>query len=173
MNNKTKSIIIVCFWLILAVFLIIVNEKIFLFGKTINLNVRPIDPNDPLRGQYVLLKYDISEINTKNPIIFKRDDLVFVTLYKKPGEGNIYDAKEVSLQKPENNEPYIKGRIHRIYTKYDKHKPETKLYIKYGIENFFTNQNEAKRLERELLKNGGIAEVTIDSRGNARVRDVK
>ena len=65
MNNKTKTLIILGFWLVLALFFVAINEKVFLTGDEIRLKVKPVDPRDLLRGQYVALNYDISEIQVK------------------------------------------------------------------------------------------------------------
>lgn len=65
MNNKTKMLIIIGFWLFLALFAVMQNEKIFFAGDEILLKVQPVDPRDFLRGQYVQLKYDIGTIPVK------------------------------------------------------------------------------------------------------------
>ena len=72
MNNKTKTLIILGFWLVLAFIFVAANEKVFLFGEEIRLKVKPVDPRDLLRGQYVALKYDISEIQVKKSEDFER-----------------------------------------------------------------------------------------------------
>lgn len=172
MNNKTKLIVISCFWLILALIMIFVNEKIFLTGKSIDLAVHPIDPNDLLRGQYVRLEYDISKIKLKHNFELKNNDTAYVSLVKDP-DTNIYNFKNISKTRPEND-LYIKGKIHRIYNSYRRNSDYNfEIYINYGIENFFTNEKEAKRLESELSKKGGIATVIVDSNGNARVKNVR
>jgi uncharacterized membrane-anchored protein len=38
------------------------REYIVLTGKTVYLRTAPIDPNDPFRGQFVRLNYEISTI---------------------------------------------------------------------------------------------------------------
>ena len=154
MGNKTKTLIILGFWLILALFFVGINEKVFLTGDEIRLNVKPVDPRDLLRGQYVALNYDISEIQVEENADFKRDETVYVTLIK---EGEIYAAQSVYKFKPSKN-PYIKGKVDFIRRTYGNNKSLDTLIIKYGIENLFTKEQEAKDIEKRLQK-GGIAKV--------------
>ncbi len=171
MNNKTKTIIISAFWLIIAICFILFNEKIFLTGQTIDLKVHPIDPSDLLRGQYVRLEYDISKIPVKKMSTYERKQQVYVTLKKAPD--GLYTAKSVLSKKPANDELYIKGKVKYAGWNSTLDKDFRELNIEYGIENFFTKQDEAKRLEDDLAKKGGIATVVVDKHGRARVLMVK
>ncbi|MCX4274642.1 MAG: GDYXXLXY domain-containing protein [Candidatus Gastranaerophilales bacterium] len=168
MGNKTKTLIILGFWLILALFFVGINEKVFLTGDEIRLNVKPVDPRDLLRGQYVALNYDISEIQVGKNADFKRDETVYVTLIK---EGEIYVAQSVYKFKPSKN-PYIKGKVDFIRRTYGNNKSLDTLIIKYGIENLFTKEQEAKDIEKRLQK-GGIAVIKLDKSGSAKVLKVE
>lgn len=168
MGNKTKTLIILGFWLILALFFVGINEKVFLTGDEIRLNVKPVDPRDLLRGQYVALNYDISEIQVGKNADFKRDETVYVTLIK---EGEIYVAQSVYKFKPSKN-PYIKGKVDFIRRTYGNNKSLDTLIIKYGIENLFTKEKEAKDIEKRLQK-GGIAVIKLDKSGSAKVLKVE
>ena len=55
MKKAVFSIIAV--WVAITFSLVIYNEAVFVFGKEITLKVRPIDPRDFLRGDYVALGY--------------------------------------------------------------------------------------------------------------------
>ncbi len=169
MSNKTKTFIILSFWLILALFFVAVNEKVFLTGDEIRLKVQPVDPRDFLRGQYVSLNYDISRIDVKKSEDFKTDDTVYVTLQK---EGETYAAKRGFAEKPAEI-PFIKGRVYYIQWNYGDDKKDYKtLNVKYGIENLFTKEKEAKDIEKRLTK-GGIAVIKLDKQGNAKVLRVE
>lgn len=168
MGNKTKTLIILGFWLILALFFVGINEKVFLTGDEIRLNVKPVDPRDLLRGQYVALNYDISEIQVEENADFKRGETVYVTLIK---EGEIYAAQDVYKFKPSKN-PYIKGKVDFIRWNYRTNTDYKTLSIKYGIENLFTKEKEAKDIEKRLQK-GGIAVIKLDKSGSAKVLKVE
>ncbi len=45
--------------------------------------------------------------------------------------------------------------------------------VRCGIESWFLPQDEAKRRSEDLLRDGAVAEVRIDGRGNAAVVDVR
>jgi len=168
MNNKIKTFAVLCFWLILALCFVAVNEKIFLAGDEIRLKVRPVDPRDFLRGQYVQLKYDISSVDAEKNTDFKSKDKVYTVLQK---EGEIYTFKEILANKPVNG-PYIKGEVKYIRWNYNNDKDYKTLEIKYGIESLFTKEKEAKDIEKRLAK-GGIAVIKLDKSGNAKVLRVE
>lgn len=171
MNNKTKTLIILGFWLVLALFFVAINEKVFLTGDEIRLKVKPVDPRDLLRGQYVALNYDISEIQVKKSSDFKRDETVYVTLIKEDKEGEIYAAQSVYKFKPSKN-PYIKGKIDFIRYNFRNNKDYNTLVIDYGIENLFTKEQEAKDIEKRL-SDGGIAVIKLDKSGKAKILRVE
>ena len=100
MNNKTKTLIILGFWLVLAFIFVAANEKVFLFGEEIRLKVKPVDPRDLLRGQYVALKYDISEIQVKKSEDFERGKTVYVSLKE---DGKTCTAQGIHKIKPSGN----------------------------------------------------------------------
>ena len=168
MNNKTKTLIILGFWLVLAFIFVAANEKVFLFGEEIRLKVKPVDPRDLLRGQYVALKYDISEIQVKKSEDFERGKTVYVSLKE---DGKPCTAQGIHKIKPSGN-PYIKGKIDFIKHNYRQNVDYKTLSIEYGIENLFTKEKEAKNIEKRL-QNGGIAVIKLDKSGNAKVLRVE
>jgi len=86
------------------------------FGEKVLLKPIPYDPTDFFRGDYINIRYEISNIkidsiksDTKD---FKRGDTIFVRLDKGRDYSN---AVEVSAKK--TAEPYIKGIVNDVYTK--------------------------------------------------------
>lgn len=169
MNNKIKTLIILSFWLILALFFIGINEKVFIIGEEIRLKVQPVDPRDFLRGQYVSLNYDISNIDVKKSENFVTGQTVFTVLQKN---GETYTLKRISTNKPAET-PFIKGQINHIkWNSGDNKKDYNTLNIRYGIENVFVKEKEAKNIEKRLAK-GGIAIIKLDRNGVAKVLRVE
>ncbi|HEY5792484.1 MAG TPA: GDYXXLXY domain-containing protein [Chthoniobacterales bacterium] len=72
------------------------------------LRTRPVDPRDLLRGDYVILSYDISML----PEGSKSEDFpggqAYVTL--RP-EGEFWKIGAVSAKSPETNEPVLKAQV--------------------------------------------------------------
>ncbi|MEX0977959.1 MAG: GDYXXLXY domain-containing protein, partial [Pirellulales bacterium] len=50
----------VLFQLLVLASMILLHAAPFVFGERIWLRVRPVDPRDPFRGDYVVLTYDFS-----------------------------------------------------------------------------------------------------------------
>jgi hypothetical protein len=80
---------------------------------------------------------------------------VYVTLVR---EGGVWTADEWSRQRPDAG-PYLAC-------------DDRSWQVRCGIESFFLPQDEARETEA-LLQEGAVAEVRIDSRGNAAVVDVR
>ncbi len=132
-------------------------------GDTYLMAVAPLDPIDPLRGAYVALDYpdlrhDDSQ-STGDRGLGALDDGeegdVYVTLVKR---GDVWAADGWSRSRPDDG-PYLAC-------------DDRSWQIRCGIESYFLPQQEAAEAE-ELLRDGAVAEVRIDGRGNAAVVDVR
>ncbi len=136
-------------------------------GKEIKLNTKPVDPRSLFRGNYALLKYDISEIDqqslpTKNKL--RNGEKIYITLIA--GENNIYQFSQASLKQPDNG-TFLVGRIqNRSWSNASGY-----YSIKYGIEAFFAPKEKALALEKQL-RNNAIAVLMVASNGKARLKDV-
>ena len=121
-----------------------------LTGKTIILATRPVDPFDILRGQYIIINYEINSL----PLIeeAKQGDSVYVSL--KKDENKIWRYQSASLNKPQEGD-FIKGAIRSV--------SGGDMAIEYGIEQFFF-ERDAEFPQRDLT-----VEVKISSSGQARI----
>ena len=134
-----------------------------LAGDTYLMKVAPIDPMDPFRGAYVALDYpDLRHDDSQSfgsPGLGALEDGeegdVYVSLVE---EGGVWGAGEWSRTRPEEG-PYLAC-------------DDRSWQIRCGIESWFLPQDEAAAAE-DLLRDGAVAEVRIDGRGNAAVVDVR
>lgn len=134
-----------------------------LTGDTFLMTVAPLDPIDPFRGAYVTLDYpDLRHDESRSfvePGLGALDDGeegdVYITLVR---EGDVWAADTWTRERPED------GR----YLACD----DRSWQIRCGIESFFLPQEDAASTEA-LLRDRAVAEVRIDSRGNATVVDVR
>ena len=134
-----------------------------LAGDTYLMKVAPIDPMDPFRGAYVALDYpDLRHDGSQSfgePGLGALDDGeegdVFITLEKR---GDVWAASDWSRERPADG-PYLAC-------------DDRSWQIRCGIESWFLPQDEAAAAE-DLLRDGAVAEVRIDGRGNAAVVDVR
>lgn len=89
------------------------QEAILREGETVILKTRPIDPRDFLRGEYVVLNYEIgrSTIVTKVADELPDGALVFVKLGKN--EEGVARVREASIKKPSSfkSELWIVGEV--------------------------------------------------------------
>lgn len=150
MKSNTRLIIgLVILLGIISVFISYLSWPL-LTGKTIVLATRPIDPFDILRGQYIQINYEISNL----PAILeaKKNDLVYIIL--KEDENGIWRYQEASLTVPKDK-TFIRGKITSIYN--------NQISVEYGIEQYFFERNA------QLPTTNLTVEAKVDSSGQARI----
>lgn len=85
------------------------------------LETRPVDPRDLIRGDFVILGYDIGELPAQYDLRQFPDERVFVTLAP---EGKFWKIETVTSTRPTTAAPVLQARLsHRRLT--------------YGIEKYF------------------------------------
>lgn len=131
-------------------------------GDTYLVKVAPLDPIDPLRGAYVSLDYPDLRPGTSEsgePGLGAVEDGekgdLYVTLVE---QGGVWVADRWSRERPAGG-PYLAC-------------DDRSWQVRCGIESWFLPQDEARDSE-DLLQDGAVAEIKVDSRGNAAVVDVR
>lgn len=118
--------------------------------KSIILATEPVDPFDPLRGQYIIIGYEIGRI----PKIPKANfgDKIYVSVIED--ESGIWRYDSSSLSKPSSGD-FIKGTIKSI--------PEygNEMSVEYGIEQYFFERGAS------FNTRGMNVEVKLSSSGRA------
>jgi uncharacterized membrane-anchored protein len=163
MDKKKIFIIIGIFWIVIIGGFIAFKEFTLQTGDEILLKTQPVDPRDLFRGDYVILRYDISTVSTDSLSYqgsdFKEDDKVYVLL-------NIDDQKIGSLANIDKNKPsegvFIEGTVKSVYN--------NRLNIEYGIESYFVPEGKGKEIERNLGKI--YTKVAVDDFGNAVIKSL-
>lgn len=121
-------------------------------GTEVILQTRPVDPRDLLRGDYVRLGYDISEVPAgplQGQPAGMRNPTVFVRL--APNRDGLYEAVSVLTEPVAVTSPevLIRGRVvvgtncgtgSRAFC--------AKLRITYNLERYFVPEGEGKKLEQ-------------------------
>jgi uncharacterized membrane-anchored protein len=134
-----------------------------LAGDSYLVRVAPVDPIDPFRGAYVALDYpDLRHDDSQSfvePGLGALDDGesgdLYVTLVEQDG---VWTASGWSRERPADG-PYLAC-------------DDRSWQIRCGIESWFLPQDQARETE-DLLRDGAVAELRIDGRGNAAVVDVR
>jgi uncharacterized membrane-anchored protein len=131
----------------------------YLLGQRIKLKVVPVDPRDFFRGDYVVLSYDFSRFDpasfhgmSASPQLNPSDRAwagreVFVAL--RP-VGDHYEAG-VRSTKPPLIGPYLCGRVTGGWPN----------RIEYGIEAYYVQEGEGRRLEQLIRQRQLMAEVAV------------
>ena len=143
------AIIFIVLFLILGVFILYLSWPL-LTGTTVVLATQPVDPFDPLRGQYIVIQYEISTIPTIEGI--KAGDTVYVSLAKDSEGVSRYSS---ASRQPQRSGTFIKGKITQVY--YDH------MGVEYGIEQYFFERNA--RFETQGMQ----VEAKVATDGQARI----
>ena len=153
-------------------------------GQTVRLAVEPIDPRDIFRGYYVTLNYEISRISPSelgSEEQFEKHDIVYVTLAE--GENDLWHPNAISHSRPTSGsgETVIAGRVRRLTSPRRivssngdvicTSRCQT-LTIRYGIEQYFAQQDAAQKIESEQRDNDIEILAAIDSSGTAAIKGI-
>ena len=123
-----------------------------LTGDEYLLEVAPVDPIDPFRGAYVTLSYPgLAEVLPDDGSV---DGTVYVPLVE---DGDVWRGEDAVSERPDRG-PYLRCESEGWR-------------VRCGIESLFASQGRARELEQQL-RDGAVARVKVDGRGNAALLDV-
>lgn len=167
-NERTNKIILVAVpWLIIAGMIAGAYLPIFR-GEKYLLPVKPRDPRDFFRGNYVDLQYDFSNLagdKIKTDLhptqIYRFGDTLYLDLEKKD-----HTLTAVALVASPEKVKNVRLKVHPrwSFTAKDGH-----FDIVAGLESFFAPKQDAEEWEKALRDGKVFAEVAIDKGGNARL----
>jgi uncharacterized membrane-anchored protein len=127
-----------------------------LTGDTHTFRVEAVDPIDPFRGAYVTLDYpDLRRDDPSGSSSDADGGPVYITLAETDG---LSVARDFLRERPDSG-PYLACE-------------DTGWQLRCGIESWFLPQDEAAAMQ-DVLAEGAVAEVRIDSRGHAALVDVR
>ncbi|MEY9180898.1 putative membrane-anchored protein [Bradyrhizobium sp. USDA 326] len=137
----------------LLVLMVADRMQILREGTEVTLQTQPVDPRDLLRGDYVVLRYDISQVPAgalAGKVADARNPVVFVKL--APADGGVYQAVSVHAEPVAVTRPevLIRGRVANYGGSCgdDRRRFCDKLPIKYGLESYFVPEGEGRKLEQ-------------------------
>lgn len=173
------------FWPLLIVVAVVQSAALFKIvydkdhllktAREITMPVRPLDPRDVFRGDYVTLGYDISTLNKTNvPAAAKLDGLrrgstAFVTLSPQPAGG--WTVSGVSVDFPAQvpaSDVVVKGRIKSDWARADG--SDKTLNVRYGIETYFVPEGTGRDLESKVRDHKIEAIVAVGADGTAAIK---
>lgn len=143
-------------------------------GSDVTLQTRPVDPRDFLRGDYVVLNYEISNLpagKLKDAPSRGRGTPVFVKLARK--DSGFYEAVSVHAEPVPvaDGEVLIRGRAAAGATCGSNHREFCdRLRITYGIERYFVPQGEGKEIERSRNQGKVSIVAAVTPAGRAAIK---
>jgi uncharacterized membrane-anchored protein len=139
--------------------MILLDGLPLVLGERVKLKVVPVDPRDIFRGDYVVLSYEFSQLapasirgtpslSPSNPHDGQQVGReIFVTL--KP-VGDHYEGGVRSVKRPPSG-PYLRGTVTGGWPN----------RIEYGIEAYYVQEGEGRRLEQLIRQRQLMAEVAV------------
>jgi uncharacterized membrane-anchored protein len=137
----------------------------------------PLDPRDPLRGDYLTFQYEISNPDSylfADPQI-RSGDTVYVVLWKS---GQYWGAQKVQKNKPLDNQTYIKAKVasgglgDRTDLLPSQGPKPSSIHLVYGLEEYYVPEGKGSALNLWTGNNKAFARVMVDEDGNAVLKQV-
>ncbi len=147
------------------------SQQVLNKGVPLKFKCAPVDPNDPFRGKYITLDFDIRQFTVDSSHHFEQGAEVFATL--KNDSGGFAVIADLRQQTPQGNEPFLKLPINYMSNM----NKTTELYFTIPFSRFY--MQEYKAPVAETLYQQGVADTSGNTyalvyvyKGNARIRDV-
>lgn len=117
------------------------HEKTLVTGKVYKFKTRPIDPADPFRGKYIVLRFYESEYPVSNPDDWEKGQSIFVLL-SEDADGYAKIAG-ITPEKPAANQDFVKAKI-----RYIKDYASNAVVIGYPFDRYYMEESKAKDAEK-------------------------
>jgi uncharacterized membrane-anchored protein len=135
------------------------REWILRTGRTVLLRTAPVDPRDPMRGDYVRFDFEIAHVpkvlcrdgalawvgHDFKGLRELRDEPVFALI--KRDEQGVAELVSVSDRRPASGE-FLRGRVQYV--------DHNGLNVRFGVEAFFTEQGKAREFEEQQRQRPGV-----------------
>jgi len=155
-RRRIALLSIVCVQLALPLTLAGLAAADLAFGQEIKLKAQPIDPLDVFRGNYVVLRYEISTLPVLGEV--RRGETVCARLDESNG---VWRASYADPGHPSGT--VICGRAR------DDASPGESVGIEYGIETYYVSAERAREIESSIASGQLYVIVDLDDDGSARI----
>jgi len=150
------------------------KDRLLKTGHEITMPVKPLDPRDLFRGDYVTLGYDVSTLNKSNTpegriAELRAGSAAFVTLSPKADGG--WTVKDVAPAFPTQvaaGDIVLKGRVRNAWAQAGG--SEKTVSVRYGIESYFVPEGTGRALENQVRDHKIEAIVAVGSDGTAALK---
>ena len=139
--------------------MIVQHGAVLVMGDSILLRVVPVDPRDPLRGDYVILRYTFSNLWPQGSGQWDESHAaaeVFVTL-EPESDGKHWRGTSASWTRPTSGR-FIRGTVRNSWS------------LEFGIEAFFVQEGQGKEYESARNAQRLSAEIALTRDGTASLK---
>lgn len=171
MTKQTKFILAIAIQLAIIFLIIIFKVAILTGGTDILLRIAPIDPRDPLRGDYASFQYEISNLDyyLAQGQSLKNGGTIYVLLRQS---GKYWVTQSIQKTKPTSGEIFLKGKIASGAAENQdifgyRNFGSSRLHIVYGIEEYFIPEGKGSGLNFWNRNQEAYTRVAVDENGNA------
>jgi len=160
-----------------GVMLVGVQQRISILrnGAEVVLRTVPVDPRDLMRGDYVILSYDISRLSVGmikgEPPRKSGLNYIYVVLVKQPD--GLWQAEYAQFVVPTDlpeGRLFVRGEIKAPILAYDKN---SLVSATYGIERYYVPEGEGRVIESAQLVSTVDVVLSVNSKGVAAVRGLR
>jgi uncharacterized membrane-anchored protein len=182
MRSKLILLLILCQLLVLG-FMAAKREYIRAYGTEIYLRTAPIDPRDPLRGDFVRLRYTMSTVRpaqTRGTIkqhLKDRDYPVYAVL--QPDAGGMQVLDYLTDEQPAQPASFIKGYVTNNWNliSWAAWNADA-IHVRYGIEQYFVEQGQGLAMEEKLGQRNDMqipleVQIAVGADGTAVIKDYR
>ena len=156
-QRRLALVSVVCVQLALPLALAGLAAADLAFGKEIRLQAEPVDPVDVFRGNYVVLRYEISSLPVLGDV--RRGDTVCARLQESDG---VWQANYADPGRPTGT--VICGHAR------DDASPGETVGIEYGIETYYASAKRAREIEESIAQGDLYVVIDLDADGSARIK---
>lgn len=183
LNNlpfRKKLFLAVGWQVAILLFLVVSFGSVIASGNKIYLRIEPVDPRDPLRGDYVTFRYEgLSRLSIYNnesydyrtgqytqpkSVAYREGDTVYVRL-RETGSVWVADYNPVSKSVPTEG-VFLQGKVTNVTQ--SQTKGTTEITVAYGIEEYFIPEGTGQNVP--FWNSEVIAEVYVNGNGKAVLR---
>ena len=156
-RRRLALIVVVCVQLAVPLALAGLAAADLAFGEEIRLQAQPVDPIDVFRGNYVVLRYEISNLPVLGEV--RRGETVCARLHESDG---VWRASYADPAHPTGT--VICGRARADAS------PGEAVGIEYGIETYYASAERAHEIESETAGGDLYVVIDLDADGSARIK---
>ena len=159
-RRRIALVVIVCVQLALPLAMAGLAAADLAFGQEITLKAQPVDPLDVFRGNYVVLRYEISSLPCSER--FGRRDGLRASRGVGGRRGARATPTRVVRQAPSS------AAAHATTTS-----PGESVGIEYGIETYYASAERAREIEASIAQGDLQVVIDLDDDGSARIERLR